>query len=263
MSRTRMIIALAALTACAPAALAAGVNLGVSFGSGGNMSGTAGTTNGTAFNLGGFTTRDDIGGSVNYDDPASFSLAMFGSNGTKRYINTGGAGSSVKIATGFTSIGENFNGQMINGSRGTILASWDEQVLVNKNVVTVLFKTSDGQDIMPSGVTIGGEAYDFWTWNIGVVDPINFQSQDGKVPLFAATVSLSNDSGSSFYSTKSIFNKSVSSPWNGKDAGVTQIDVGAGVNYIRVRYEIGQVPAPGAAVLMGMGVFAAARRRRR
>lgn len=263
MSRAKLMLALAALTAMAPAALAGGVNLGGSLGSSGQISGSVGGSDMTGFTVDGFTTRDDLGGSVKTDDPASFSLPMYGSNGSKVYINTGGASASVKINTGFTSIGENRNGQLINGSRGNILVSWDEQVLTNKNVVTVLYMTSDGQDIMPSGVMIGNETFDFWTWNVGVVDPINFQSQDGKVPLYAATVSLSRDSGDSFYSTKSIFNKSVSSPWGGKDGGVTQIEVGQGVNYIRLRYEVGQVPGPSTGVLMGMGVLAAARRRRR
>lgn len=260
MSRAKLMLALAALTALAPAALASGVNLG-SLGSSGQVSGSVGSTELTGFSVDGFTTRDGLGGSVKSDDPASFSLPMYGSNGSKVYINTGGASASVKINTGFTSIGENRNGQLVNGSRGNILVSWDEQVLSNKNVVTVLYMTSDGQDMLPSGVMIGNETFDFWTWNVGVVDPISFQSADGKVPLFAATVSLSRDSGDSFYSTKSILNKSVSSPWGGKDGGVTQIEVGQGVNYIRLRYEVGQVPGPGTGVLMGMGVLAAARRR--
>ncbi|MFO0835940.1 MAG: hypothetical protein U0638_13295 [Phycisphaerales bacterium] len=230
MSRAKSMLALAAVTALAPAALA-----------------------------GGSGPYD----SVKTDDPASFSLPMYGSNGSKVYINTDGAAASVKVNAGWTSIGGNRNGQLLNGSRGNILVSWDEQVLSTKNVVTVLFKSSDGQDIMPSGVMIGNETFDFWTWNVGVIDPINFATGDGKIPLFAATVSLSRDSGDSFYSTKSILNKSVSSPWGGKDGGVTQIEVGQGVNYIRLRYDIGQVPGPGAGVLMGMGVLAAARRRRR
>ncbi|MBL8760866.1 MAG: hypothetical protein JNL50_06125 [Phycisphaerae bacterium] len=263
MSRTKSLLVIAALAAFAPAVLAAGVNLGGSVGSAGNISGSVSGTTMTGFNVDGFTTRDDLPGSVFSDDPASFSLPMYGSNGSKVYINTGGAAASVKINEGYKSIGENRNGQLINGSRGQIMVSWDEQVLSNKNVVTVIYKTSDAQDIMPAGVMIGNETFDFWTWNVGVIDPINFQSQDGKVPLFAATVSLSRDSGDSFYSTKSIFNKSVTSPWNGKDGGVTQIDIGEGVNLIRLRYEIGQVPGPGTGVLMAMGVLAAARRRRR
>lgn len=230
MSRTNLMLAMAAVTALAPAAMAGG----------------SGPYN-----------------SVSADDPASFSLPMYGSNGSKVYINTAGAAASVKINAGWTSIGENRNGQIINGSRGNVMVSWDEQVLSTKNVVTVLYMTSDGQDIMPSGVLIGNESFDFWTWNVGVIDPINFSTGDGKIPLFAATVSLSRDGGGSFYSTKSILNKSVTSPWGGKDGGVTQIDVGQGVNYIRLRYDIGQVPGPGAGVLMGMGVLAAARRRRR
>lgn len=265
MARVRVLLALAALTAAAPAALAGGVNLGGSLGSQGQISGSISGSNLTGFQTGGFITRGGSGEghSIFSDDPASFSLPMFGSNGSKVYINTGGAASTVKIGTGFNSIGENRNGQLINGSRGNILVAWDEQVLATKNIVTVLYMTSDGQDIMPSGVSIGNETFDFWTWNVGLIDPINFDSPDGKAPLYAATVSLSRDSGASFYSTKSIFNKSVTDPWNGKDAGVTQIDVGQGVNFIRLRYDIGQVPAPSAGVVFGMGVLAVARRRRR
>lgn len=263
MSRVNVMLAVAALTALAPLALAGGINLGGSIGASGRVSGSVGGADMTGFSVDSFTTRDDLGGSVKSDDPASFSLPMYGSDGTKLYINTLGAGATVKINEGFKSIGENRNGQLINGSRGNIMVSWDEQVLTNKNVVTVLYMTSDGQDILPSGVMVGNETFDFWTWNVGVIDPINFQSQDGKVPLFAATVSLSRDGGDSFYSSKSIFNKSVSSPWNGKDGGVTQIDVGQGVNFIRLRYEVGQVPGPGTGALLGLGVLAAARRRRR
>jgi hypothetical protein len=265
MSRVNVMLAMAALTALAPAALAGGINLGGSLGASGQVSGSVGGADMTGFTVDGFNTRGGSGNgsSIHSDDPASFSLPMFGSDGSKVYINTLGASATVKLNEGFKSIGENRNGQIINGSRGNIMVSWDEQVLSSKNVVTVLFKTSDGQDIMPSGVMIGNESFDFWTWNVGVIDPINFQTQDGKVALYAATVSLSRDTGDSFYSSKSILNKSVSSPWGGKDGGVTQIDVGQGVNYIRLRYEIEQVPGPGTGALLGLGVLAAARRRRR
>jgi len=261
MSRTMLMVALAGLTMLAPAALAGGVN--IESGSVGQNTDATGISGVGSVDLGGFTTRDGIGGSVKGEDVASFSIPMYGSNGSKVFVNTGGSGASVKVNTGWTSIGENRNGQLINGSRGDVMVSWDEQVLASKNVVTVLYMTSDGQDLMPSGVMIGNETFDFWTWNVGVIDPINFQSADGKIPLFAATVSLSRDGGDSFYSSKSILNKSVSSPWGGKDGGVTQIEIGQGVNYIRLRYEIGQVPGPGTGALMGMGVLAAARRRRR
>lgn len=54
----------------------------------GRVSGSVGGADMTGFSVDSFTTRDDLGGSVKSDDPASFSLPMYGSDGTKLYINT-------------------------------------------------------------------------------------------------------------------------------------------------------------------------------
>lgn len=220
--------------------------------------GTSSQTRGN-FGGGGFSGRGGYP-SVVYNDTAGFGLKMFGSQGSTVYINAGGNQSRVR-GVAPVSIGENRNGQLNQGSRGEVLVAWDEFVGATHNTVRAVIKTSDGQDMMPSGVAIGNETFNFWTWNFGVGDAVTFREGVPNAAIYSATYSFSRDSGQTFFTTRNMLNN-LANPWPGTDNGVTQIEVGTGVNYILLSYEIAQVPAPGALCLGGLSLFAAARRRR-
>lgn len=201
--------------------------------------------------------------SVADNDTAGIQLLMYGSNGTVRTINTLG-NLSVRRGPTPTALGANVNGELIGGSRGTILASWDEYLGSQFNTINVVISTSDSQDILPIGVVNPAdptETFDFWTWNFGVGDPVTWRAGASRAPLFAASYKLSSDGGQTFFSSKAITN--LGDPWNGVDVGTTQSEPGSGVNYILLSYKVGPVPTPGTLALAGLCTLGAARRRRR
>lgn len=260
MAWTKLItMAVAALSACTGSAMADIQPWDASGGSlGGGGSGALDHHGGR----GGFGPRGG-GSSVVDNDTAGIQLLMFGSNGTIRSINAGGL-ISVERSRPPISIGQNRNGALQGGSRGTVLASWDEFISPTFNTIVVTIFSSDGQDLMPLGVVNPAdpdETFDFWTWNFGVNDPVTWRNQMPAAPLISAEYKLSNNGGQSFYSSKSITN--LSNPWPGEDPGTTQGEPGNGVNYLKISYKVGQVPMPGALALAGLCTLGAARRRRR
>jgi hypothetical protein len=224
----------------------------------GSASGAASSSSRGGFG-GGFDARGGYP-SVVGNDTAAFGLKMYGSLGSVVHINSGGNVSRVRSVAP-ASIGENRNGQLNNGSRGEVLAAWDEFIGATTNTVRAIIKTSDGQEIMPFGVTSGNESFNFWTWNFGVGDAVTFREGVPSAAIFAATYSFSRDGGLTFFTTRNML-PNLDNPWPGTDDGTLQIEVGSGVNYILLSYQIAQVPAPGALALGGLAVLGAARRRR-
>lgn len=211
-------------------------------------------------------TRGGGGSSVLDADSASFALMMYGSKGTVRSINLGGH-VSVQRGAGFADIGENRNGFQLSGGKGRVMAAWEEFVGATFNTITMVIKTSDGQDLFPSGlINIEDpapvkEVFSLWAWNVGITDPVSWRGGVAGAPLLGAEYKLSADSGQTFIQTKQITN--LASPWNGRDPGTTQALSGINVNYIQLTYRVGQVPAPGVVGLAGLCTLAAAHRRRR
>lgn len=199
------------------------------------------------------------GPSVVAGDTASVALKMFSNEGDQ-YINSLGS-VSVKRGQAPVSIGENVTQQTFGGTKPQIMASWDEFVGTDTSTVVLNIFTSDGAPFLPSGFSMGGESFDFWTWNFGMFDKVTWRGGFLAAPLVQARFQLSSTSGEDFPTNKSMTGN-VGNPWGGSDFGVTQADLAAGVNYVRISYEVLPVPAPGALALLGLSGIAAARRRR-
>lgn len=200
--------------------------------------------------------------SVVAGDTASIALRMFSDSGDQ-FINSLGD-VSVKRGQAPVSIGENITQQFFGGgsTKPQIMASWDEYLGSTTSTIVLNIFTSDGSAFLPMGYSQGEQVFDFWTWNFGMADKVTWRGGFGAVPLVQARYQLSSDGGTEFPTNKSMISN-IGNPWTGSDFGVTQADLAAGVNYVRVSYEVSPVPAPSAAALLGLGGLAAARRRRR
>lgn len=195
--------------------------------------------------------------SVVANDTASMSLKMYGSFGSVVSINSGGD-VPVLRSQPLVSIGNNINGT------GQILAGWDEIVdsSPGHNQVLFVLKTSNGEDMFPADVKIGAEDFFVFSWIIGIPDRVSFKNGFTTLPLFSAKAELSDNGGpSGIFQTKPILTDHQT--WDGTDDGVGQPLAGRGVNYIRLTYEIGQVPAPASLAMAGLGLIASGRRRTR
>lgn len=199
------------------------------------------------------------GPSVVAGDTASVALKMFSSEGDL-YINSLGS-VSVKRGQAPVSIGENVTQHTFGGTPAQIMASWDEYVGSSTNTIVLNIFSSDGAPFLPMDFSIGGQTFDFWTWNFGMFDKVTWRGGAVAAPLIQARYQLSSNGGEEFPSNKSMTGN-ISNPWGGSDFGVTQADLAAGVNYLRVSYEVAPIPAPSALALLGLSGLAAARRRR-
>jgi hypothetical protein len=238
-----------------------------SFGSGSSSLAGGGEATGSGLGGGSNQARGGGGGSSVLDgDTASFSIMMYGSKGTVRSINLPGH-TSVARGAGFADIGENRNGFVLGGGKGRVMAAWEEFVGASFNTITMVLKTSDGQDFFPSGlVNVEDpapvkETFSLWAWNVGITDAVTWRNGIAAAPLLGAEYKLSTDGGQTFIASKQITN--LTNPWNGRDPGTTQVSAGVNVNYIQLTYRVGPVPTPGALGLAGLCTLAAAHRRRR
>ncbi len=100
----------------------------------------------------------------------------------------------------------------------------------------------------------------FWNWNLGEVDPVNFQFWVTTINIIRADYFLSTDGGATLTSFPYF---GLSSPWDGKDPGQLLTSVGAGYNYIETRVQYDVIPAPGAPALLALAGLAVTRRPRR
>jgi hypothetical protein len=190
-------------------------------------------------------------------DSATMSLVMMTSGtASPQAINMLGEGQIIRGNT-FTDLGANRNGG------GHIQASWDEVVSGGQVYITAIFRTSDGSQFMPATAQINGEPAIFWTWHLGMQDPINFQNWVTNVTVNSAHVSLSDSGGQSFTSTID-FSSNFTQNWNpGHDQGIELAMIGDGTNYMMLQYGISVIPAPaGLGALAGAGLLALRRRRR-
>jgi hypothetical protein len=189
-------------------------------------------------------------------DTASMSLIMMDSGADSRPMNAGGD-FIVQRSSNFLDIGQNFN------TAGHIQALWNEVAQGSQLSIMAIFRTSDGSQFMPQGSTIqGGQPAVFWTWHLGVTDPINFQSWVTSVHVDSAHVFFSADSGQTF--TGSVdFTNILPQNWDpGVDQGLTLSSIGDGTNYMLLDYQITAVPAPAGLGALAAGSLLAFRRRR-
>jgi hypothetical protein len=189
-------------------------------------------------------------------DSATMSLVMMTSGGsTPQSVNMLGEGAITRGNT-FTDLGANRNGG------GHIQASWDEVVSAGQVYITAIFRTNDGTQFMPFDAQVNGQPATFWTWHLGMQDPINFQNWVTNVTVNSAHVYFSDNSGQSFTNTIDI-TSNFSGNWNpGHDQGVQLSTIGDGTNYLMLQYQINVVPAPaGLGALAGAGLLALRRRR--
>ncbi len=200
--------------------------------------------------------------SVVAGDTAAVAMRMFSSEGDQ-YINSLG-NVSVKRGQAPVSIGENTTQQTFGGgtTKPQIMASWDEFVGTSTSTIVLNVFTSDGAPFLPMGYSIAGQTFDFWTWNFGMGDKVTWRGGAPAAPLIQARFQLSSTGGDDFQTNKSM-TTNLGNPWAGSDFGITQADLAASVNFVRISYEVSPIPAPSAAALLGLSGLAAVRRRRR
>lgn len=188
--------------------------------------------------------------SIAMNETVSMSLQALDANGSPGFINS--LGHFAVQRNVLTDLGAN------NFGTGRILGLWNESVLPSANQVTILFRSSNGEDIAPiSAVVPGGGAAVFWSWAFGASNPLNFLPGISS-NIISASMAYSNDGGSTTFSVP----LALGSPWNGTIPGIPQNTVGFGVNFVQLTVFHQPVPTPGALALFGAAGLAAARRRR-
>jgi hypothetical protein len=188
-------------------------------------------------------------------DSATMCLVMMDSQGHVQAVNST-AECDVTRGNTFTDLGSNSNGG------GDLLGAWEEVVQGNSLYVNAVFKTSDGSQFMPITSKVNGQSAYFWSWHMGLNDPVNFQNFVTAVPLITGRVAFSSDGGQTFTNTSSI-TTNLSSDWDpGRDPGVLMTNIGDGTNYMLLQYQIQVVPTPAALATLGLGGLFMGRRRR-
>ena len=187
-------------------------------------------------------------------EEASVAMKVYANPGVSAFVNQSGDGGVVR--GGFENTGS-------GGSYGNynVMASWDEFVGTNSNIVQVIWKTSTGQRFFPQGATVGGLPVQFLEWRLGATDPVEFGSWVTGNTLVSATISSSTNGGGNFQNFD--ITSSISNPWDGTAFGTTlPISFFNLANYIQLTIEYTPIPAPGViTVLAGAGLLAARRRR--
>ncbi len=204
---------------------------------------------------GGYAPRGGTTG-VLPNDVASMSLVMIDGNDHSVSVNMGGEALVQRGAT-FTNIGANRNGG------GAVMASWDEVVTGNNVYINAIFKSADGSMLLPPTSTVNGQPAFFWSWHMGVTNPVNYLGWVTQVGLTSARIYFSADGGQSFTGNADISAGLGGSFMNGRDNGQYLASIGDGTNYVMLRYQIQVVPAPAGAAALGAAGLLVARRRRR
>ncbi|MDX2147479.1 MAG: hypothetical protein SFZ23_08140 [Planctomycetota bacterium] len=198
---------------------------------------------------------------VQFDSRATMQLWLHSSNGQASLNSLGAV--PVRRGEGFVDLGSNPN------TGGRIEASWEELVGTERNTLRVIFRTTDGSQLVPAGSTLpGGIPAAFWSWSFGVNNRVDFHEWVSQVRVDQARASFSLDGGRSFAQIPSInIRPSLPQPndnWQGFDNGtlLTGAYIGVGINYVSLEYAYVVVPAPASATLMGGLALLATRRRR-
>ncbi len=206
---------------------------------------------------GGFSPRTGGNRGVVPSDRISIGLTKRDAFGNSAAINSQGTPLVTRGGT-FTNIGTNTNGT------GQVQASWDEVGSSSRTFVNVVVKTSNGEQFMPVTSRVGANPAFFWSWSMGVADPVNYESYVTSVQLVSAYIWFSADGGQSFFSRTNITSTLPQSFLPGRDPGQLLTSIGDGTNYILLQYETNvTIPAPVTLTpLAGAGLALLGRRRR-
>jgi hypothetical protein len=203
--------------------------------------------------------------SVQFDSFASMRLGMFNGTGGEASINAGGQ-VAVHRGNQFTDLGRS----IVGGANTRVQGAWDEQVMsADRNLLRAIWKTNDGTQLIPAGAQLpGGSLAQFWSWNFGTADPVDFHDWVSQIRIDTARVYFSLDGGQTFSQVPSINIKpSLPRPgddWTGADPGTTLPGsyIGIGINYIKTEYVYEVIPAPGAMSAFAVAGLVLTRRRR-
>jgi hypothetical protein len=212
---------------------------------------------------GGYTPRVNPTRGVVPFDRSSLSLTMFDQNFNSMTVNSLGDWNCIR-GSSLIDGGANRNGT------GRILFSWDETVSGTRTFIRATIRSSNAEALFPTSSVItfpggGTSPAAFWSWQFGITDPVDFQSNITQVTLLRSSVSLSRNGGQSYSSTMTT-TPSIphAADWRpGFDPGQLMTAFGDGTNFILLQYEVAYVPPPGSVVLVAAGLAAIGGRRRR
>lgn len=213
--------------------------------------------------FGGYTPRvNPVRGVVPFDR-SSLSLTMYDQGFASMSVNSFGDWNCIRGSSTVDG-GANRNGT------GRILFSWDETVSGTRTFIRATIRTSNSEALFPSSAVItlpggGTSPAAFWSWQFGITDPVDFQSNITQVTLLRSSVSLSRNGGQSYASTMTTTSSIPhAADWRpGFDPGQLMTTFGDGTNFILLQYEVAYVPPPGSMVLVAAGLATIGGRRRR
>ena len=184
------------------------------------------------------------------NDTVSMGFQVVDAQGRSAYTTTQ---NSVNVPRGIlTDIGQN------NYGSGRVQVLWNDTPQTTNNLLTVIFRTSNGEDLAPSSANVpGGGAAAYWTWQFGLINPVNFLSGFSS-SVTSASITYLFAGGNQTSETLPL-----SGSWNGSIPGKLYNSVGQGVSLVQLSIYHQPIPAPGSAALLGTAALVATRRRRR
>ena len=196
-------------------------------------------------------------------DRSSISLTMYDADFNTMTVNSLGDWNCIRGST-LVDGGANRNGT------GRILFSWDETVSGTRTFIRATIRSSNAEALFPASSVInfpggGTSPAVYWSWQFGITDPVNYQSNITQVTLLRSSVSLSRNGGQSYSATMTT-TPSIPHATNwmpGFDPGQLMTTFGDGTNFILLQYEVAYVPPPGSMVLVAAGLATIGGRRRR